>query len=83
MTEIDGLDIHFIHVRSPHENALPLIITYGWPGSIIDFPGTGPSRAGLEMGHSVHRRDANEIPRAHRQRPAWSQGQRPAAGRVR
>src|SRR5918994_2526721 len=32
MTEIDGLDIHFIHVRSPHENALPLIITHGWPG---------------------------------------------------
>ena len=36
MTEIDGLDIHFIHVRSPHENALPLIITHGWPGSIIE-----------------------------------------------
>ena len=35
-TEIDGLDIHFIHVRSPHENALPLIITHGWPGSIIE-----------------------------------------------
>ena len=37
MTEIDGLDIHFIHVRSPHENALPLIITHGWPGSIIEM----------------------------------------------
>jgi pimeloyl-ACP methyl ester carboxylesterase len=36
MTEIDGLDIHFIHVRSPHENALPLLITHGWPGSIIE-----------------------------------------------
>ncbi|MGZ3667119.1 MAG: epoxide hydrolase, partial [Ktedonobacterales bacterium] len=36
MTEIDGLDIHFIHVRSPHENALPLIVTHGWPGSIIE-----------------------------------------------
>src|SRR5918995_2891410 len=34
MTEIDGLDIHFIHVKSPHENALPLIVTHGWPGSI-------------------------------------------------
>jgi pimeloyl-ACP methyl ester carboxylesterase len=37
MTEIDGLDIHFIHVRSPHENALPVIITHGWPGSIIEM----------------------------------------------
>jgi pimeloyl-ACP methyl ester carboxylesterase len=36
VTEIDGLDIHFIHVRSKHENALPLIITHGWPGSIIE-----------------------------------------------
>jgi len=36
-TEIDGLDIHFIHVRSPHENALPLIITHGWPGSVIEL----------------------------------------------
>ena len=37
MTEIDGLDIHFIHVRSPHANALPLIITHGWPGSVIEM----------------------------------------------
>ena len=37
ITEIDGLDIHFIHVKSPHENALPLIITHGWPGSIIEM----------------------------------------------
>src|SRR5262245_38623756 len=36
MTEIDGLDIHFVHVRSKHENALPLIVTHGWPGSIIE-----------------------------------------------
>jgi epoxide hydrolase len=36
-TEIDGLDIHFIHQRSPHENALPLVITHGWPGSIVEF----------------------------------------------
>lgn len=36
VTEIDGLDIHFIHVRSRHENALPLIVTHGWPGSIIE-----------------------------------------------
>jgi pimeloyl-ACP methyl ester carboxylesterase len=36
-TEIDGLDIHFIHVKSPHQNALPLIITHGWPGSVIEL----------------------------------------------
>src|ERR671910_1444165 len=37
ITKIDGLDIHFIHVRSKHENALPLIVTHGWPGSIIEL----------------------------------------------
>jgi pimeloyl-ACP methyl ester carboxylesterase len=37
VTEIDGLDIHFIHVRSPHENALPMIMTHGWPGSIVEM----------------------------------------------
>lgn len=37
LTEIDGLDVHFIHVKSPHENALPLIITHGWPGSVIEM----------------------------------------------
>ena len=36
VTEIDGLDIHFIHVRSKHENALPLIVTHGWPGSVVE-----------------------------------------------
>jgi pimeloyl-ACP methyl ester carboxylesterase len=36
-TEIDGIDIHFIHVRSQHENALPLIMTHGWPGSVIEL----------------------------------------------
>jgi pimeloyl-ACP methyl ester carboxylesterase len=42
-TEIDGVDIHFIHVRSPHEDALPLIMTHGWPGSVIELLGTvGP-----------------------------------------
>ena len=38
-TEIDGLQIHFIHVRSPHKGALPLIMTHGWPGSVIEFMG--------------------------------------------
>src|SRR5215204_940861 len=37
LTEIDGLDIHFIHVRSQHEDALPLIMTHGWPGSVIEM----------------------------------------------
>jgi pimeloyl-ACP methyl ester carboxylesterase len=51
VTEIDGLDIHFIHVRSPHENALPVIITHGWPGSVIELlnvinPLTNPTEHG-------------------------------------
>jgi len=40
-TTIDGVDIHFLHVRSPHDNALPLIMTHGWPGSVIELLGTG------------------------------------------
>src|SRR5215831_4878053 len=36
MTEIDGVDIHFLHVRSQHEDALPLIVSHGWPGSVIE-----------------------------------------------
>ena len=51
ITEIDGLDIHFIHVRSPHENALPIIITHGWPGSVVELlkiigPLTNPTAHG-------------------------------------
>jgi pimeloyl-ACP methyl ester carboxylesterase len=43
ITEIDGVDIHFIHIRSRHETALPLIMTHGWPGSVIELLGTvGP-----------------------------------------
>ena len=42
-TEIDGAELHFIHVRSPHENALPLIMTHGWPGSVVELLDTvGP-----------------------------------------
>ena len=37
MTNLDGLDIHFLHIRSPHNNAKPLLLTHGWPGSIIEF----------------------------------------------
>ena len=49
-TEIDGVEIHFIHVRSQHEDALPLIMTHGWPGSVVELLETigrahGPDRA--------------------------------------
>src|SRR3712207_3671327 len=37
VTEIDGLDIHFVHVRSPHPDAMPLIMTHGWPGSVVEL----------------------------------------------
>ena len=62
MTEIDGLDIHFIHVRSPHENALPLIITHGWPGSVIELlnvidPLTDPTAHGAQRGGRLRRGD--------------------------
>jgi pimeloyl-ACP methyl ester carboxylesterase len=51
MTTIDGVDVHFIHVRSKHQNALPLVITHGWPGSIIEMldlvgPMTDPTAYG-------------------------------------
>jgi pimeloyl-ACP methyl ester carboxylesterase len=59
MTEIDGLDVHFIHVRSKHENALPLIVTHGWPGSIIEQlkiidPLTNPTAHGASAGDAFH-----------------------------
>jgi Epoxide hydrolase N terminus len=47
VTEIDGLDIHFIHVRSEHQNALPVIITHGWPGSVIELLGMHTNMAGV------------------------------------
>jgi pimeloyl-ACP methyl ester carboxylesterase len=58
-TEIDGLDIHFIHVRSKHENALPLIVTHGWPGSIIEQmkiidPLTNPTAHGGNASDAFH-----------------------------
>jgi pimeloyl-ACP methyl ester carboxylesterase len=53
-TEIDGLDIHFIHVKSAHENALPLIVTHGWPGSVIEMLGIiGPLTDPTEHGGSA------------------------------
>ena len=59
ITEIDGLDIHFIHVRSKHENALPLIVTHGWPGSIIEQmkiidPLTNPTAHGTSASDAFH-----------------------------
>ena len=59
ITEIDGLDIHFIHVRSKHENALPLIVTHGWPGSIIEqlkivAPLTNPTAHGASVADAFH-----------------------------
>jgi pimeloyl-ACP methyl ester carboxylesterase len=59
VTEIDGLDIHFIHVRSRHEDALPLIVTHGWPGSIIEQlkiidPLTDPTAHGARAADAFH-----------------------------
>ena len=59
VTEIDGLDIHFIHVRSRHENALPLIVTHGWPGSVLELlkvigPLTDPAAHGGTAGDAFH-----------------------------
>jgi pimeloyl-ACP methyl ester carboxylesterase len=59
VTEIDGLDIHFIHVRSKHENALPMIVTHGWPGSIIEQmkiiePLTNPTAHGGTEADAFH-----------------------------
>src|SRR5436305_6337295 len=58
-TEIDGVDIHFIHVRSPHEDALPLIMTHGWPGSVIELidsvgPLTDPTAHGGSADDAFH-----------------------------
>lgn len=59
LTEIDGLDIHFIHVRSRHENALPMIVTHGWPGSVIEQmkiiePLTNPTAHGGTAADAFH-----------------------------
>ncbi len=58
-TEIDGVDIHFIHVRSPHDGALPLVMTHGWPGSVVEFgkvigPLTDPERHGGDPADAFH-----------------------------
>src|SRR5260370_14675816 len=58
-TEIDGVDVHFIHVKSAHENALPLIMTHGWPGSVIELletigPLTDPTAHGGQAEDAFH-----------------------------
>jgi pimeloyl-ACP methyl ester carboxylesterase len=59
MTDIDGVDIHFIHVQSPHENAMPLIMTHGWPGSVVELietvgPLTDPTAHGGRSEDAFH-----------------------------
>jgi pimeloyl-ACP methyl ester carboxylesterase len=59
VTEIDGLDIHFVHIRSKHENAMPLIVTHGWPGSFIEQlkivePLTNPTEHGATAADAFH-----------------------------
>src|SRR5215213_9282266 len=58
-TEIDGVDVHFIHVRSQHENALPLVMTHGWPGSVVELletvgPLTDPTAHGGSAEDAFH-----------------------------
>jgi pimeloyl-ACP methyl ester carboxylesterase len=58
-TEVDGLGIHFLHVRSPHPEALPLVLTHGWPGSIVEFlkvigPLTDPTAHGGDAADAFH-----------------------------
>ena len=59
LTEIDGLDIHFLHIRSPHEDALPLVVCHGWPGSIVEQlkiiePLTNPTAHGGQASDAFH-----------------------------
>ena len=58
-TDLDGLNIHFLHVRSPEENALPMVMTHGWPGSIVEFlkviePLVDPANHGGDPGDAFH-----------------------------
>jgi pimeloyl-ACP methyl ester carboxylesterase len=58
-TEIDGVDIHFLHVKSPHEHALPLLMTHGWPGSVVELletvgPLTDPTAHGADAEDAFH-----------------------------
>ena len=81
-TEIDGQDIHFIHAKSPHADALPLIITHGWPGSIIEILGvigplTDPTAHGGSAGDAfdlvIPQRHLLQRGRQGRPLPAWEE----------
>jgi Epoxide hydrolase N terminus len=88
ITEIDELDIHFIHVRSRHENALPLIVTHGWPGSVIEQlkiidPLTNPAgmaRANQTLSTWLFRRYRATVFQPGRPRPAGTPSERRAPG---
>ena len=88
MTEIDGLDVHFIHARSKHENALPLIVTHGWPGSVIEQlkiidPLTNPTAHGarqLTLSISWSRRCQGTGSPPNRPRPAGTRRESPGPG---
>ncbi len=59
VTEIDGLELHFVHQRSPHDHALPLLLSHGWPGSIVEFhkviePLTNPTEFGGDAADAFH-----------------------------
>src|SRR6267378_6150602 len=57
-TQIDGLGIHFIHVRSPQQNALPIILTHGWPGSVVEFMEIMPA----QRSHPVRGKGGGRVP---------------------
>ena len=79
ITEIDGLDIHFVHVRSKHEDALPIVVCHGWPGSVVEQlkiiePLTDPTAHGAERVGRLPRRDPVDA------RATGSRASRPATG---
>ena len=85
ITEIDGLDIHFIHVRSKHESALPLIVTHGWPGSIIEQlkiidPLTNPTAHGASESDAFHL-VIPSMPGYGKQTTGWRASWRPSSER--
>jgi hypothetical protein len=85
MTQIDGLDIHFIHVRSRHEKAMPLILTHGWPGSVLEFmkvigPLTDPVAHGGKAEDAFHVVIPRSPASAFRRSPRWWAGVRIISG---
>jgi epoxide hydrolase len=85
-TELDGLNVHFIHVRSRHPQAMPLVITHGWPGSVVEFhkviePLTDPTAHGGDAADAFHvvcpSIPGSDSPRSRRPRGGASTGSRP------